>query len=69
MLEGDVADAVARLKAEDGEYVLVIGSSGLIQTLLRHDLVDAFKVWTFPVVVGEYGAVNRWVMPFCCAYW
>jgi dihydrofolate reductase len=53
LLEGDVADAVARLKAEDGEYVLVIGSSGLIQTLLGHDLVDTFKVWTFPVVVGE----------------
>jgi dihydrofolate reductase len=53
LLEGDVADAVSRLKAEDGEYVLVIGSSGLIQTLLGHDLVDTFKVWTFPVVVGE----------------
>lgn len=53
LLEGDVADAVARLKAEDGEYVLVIGSSDLIQTLLRDDLVDTFRVWTFPVVVGE----------------
>ena len=52
-LEGDVAEAVARLKAEDGEYLLVIGRSALIQTLLRHDLVDTFKVWTFPVVVGE----------------
>jgi dihydrofolate reductase len=52
LLEEDVADAVARLKAEDGDYLLVIGSSGLIQTLLRHDLVDTFKVWTFPVVVG-----------------
>ena len=34
LLEGDVAEAVARLKAEDGEYLLVIGSSALIQTLL-----------------------------------
>jgi dihydrofolate reductase len=53
LLEGDVAEAVARLKSEDGAPLLVIGSSKLIQTLLRHDLVDAFKVWTFPVVVGE----------------
>ena len=53
LLEGDVAEAVARLKAQDGGPVLVIGSSDLIQTLLRHDLVDTFKVWTFPVVVGE----------------
>jgi dihydrofolate reductase len=53
LLEGDVAEAVARLKSEDGAPLLVIGSSKLIQTLLRHDLVDTFKVWTFPVVVGE----------------
>jgi dihydrofolate reductase len=53
LLEGDVAEAVARLKSEDGGPLLVIGSSDLIQTLLRHDLVDTFKVWTFPVVVGE----------------
>jgi dihydrofolate reductase len=53
LLEGDVAEAIARLKSEDGGPLLVIGSSDLIQTLLRHDLVDTFKVWTFPVVVGE----------------
>ena len=53
LLEGDVAEAVARLKEEDGDPVLVIGSSDLIQTLLRHDLVDTFVVWTFPAVVGD----------------
>ena len=53
LLEGDVAEAVARLKAEDGDPLLVIGSSGLIQTLLEHDLIDTFKVWTFPAVVGD----------------
>jgi dihydrofolate reductase len=53
LLEGDVPDAVRRLKAEDGDPLLVIGSSELIQTLVRHDLVDTFTVWTFPVVLGE----------------
>ena len=52
LLEGEVADAVTALKAADGGDILVIGSSDLIQTLLRHDLVDTFVVWTFPVVVG-----------------
>lgn len=52
LLEGDVAEAIAGLKAEDGDYLLVIGSSGLLQTLLRHDLVDTFRIWTFPVVLG-----------------
>ena len=53
LLDGDVPDAVGRLKEEDGDPLLVIGSSGLIQTLIQHDLVDTFKVWTFPVVLGE----------------
>jgi dihydrofolate reductase len=53
LLDGDVPDAVGRLKAEDGDPLLVIGSSELVQTLIRHDLVDTFKVWTFPVMLGE----------------
>jgi dihydrofolate reductase len=53
LLEGDVAEEVARLKKEDGPEIQVHGSSDLIQTLLRHGLVDQFRVWTFPVLVGE----------------
>ena len=52
LLEGDVADAVAALKQQDGPVLLVQGSSELIQTLLAHDLVDEVRVWTFPIVVG-----------------
>jgi dihydrofolate reductase len=52
VLDGDVADAVAKLKTEDGPDLLVQGSSDLIQTLLHHDLVDEFRIWTFPVTVG-----------------
>jgi dihydrofolate reductase len=52
VLDGDVAQAVAELKAQDGPDILTQGSSDLIQTLLAKDLVDEFRVWTFPVVVG-----------------
>ncbi len=53
LLEGEAAAAVARLKADDGPELMVQGSSDLIQTLLEHDLVDEFRVWTFPVVLGR----------------
>jgi dihydrofolate reductase len=52
LLEGDVAEAVARLKEQSGAEIHVTGSCDLIQTLLRHDLVDEFVLWTFPVVLG-----------------
>ena len=52
LLQGDAADTVAKLKAEEGPDMIVQGSSDLLQTLLAHDLVDEFRIWTFPVVVG-----------------
>jgi dihydrofolate reductase len=52
LLEGDVADAVAKLKTEDGPDIITQGSSDLLQTLLAGDLVDEFRIWTFPVLVG-----------------
>jgi dihydrofolate reductase len=53
LLEGDAADALAALKAEDGPELQVHGSANLIQTLLRHNLVDQYRLWVFPVVLGS----------------
>jgi dihydrofolate reductase len=52
LLRGDAATAVRRLKAQTGGEILVQGSSHLIQTLLKHDLIDEFRLWVFPVMVG-----------------
>ena len=49
----DAAEGVAALKGQDGPELQVHGSGNLIQTLLRHGLIDRFHVWTFPVVVGN----------------
>lgn len=52
-LDGDAAEAVADLKAERGDVILVQGSQDLLQTLLAADLVDEFWLWIFPLVLGE----------------
>jgi dihydrofolate reductase len=53
LIEGDVAAAVPKLKAQDGPQLRVVGSSELLQTLLAHGLIDEFRVWIFPVVAGS----------------
>ena len=52
-LRGDVPAQIARLKQEEGPTLLTQGSSELLQTLLAHDLIDAFRLLTFPVVLGS----------------
>ena len=52
LITGDVAEYVMALKGDDGPEIQVHGSPGLIQTLLRHDLIEQFRLWIFPVVLG-----------------
>jgi dihydrofolate reductase len=52
-LNGNVADEIKKLKGQDGPDIQVHGSSNLIQTLLKHDLVDEFWLKIFPVTLGK----------------
>ena len=52
LLRGDVAEAVAALKREDGKDLHLIGSTQLAHTLIERDLVDEFRVMIDPLIVG-----------------
>ena len=51
-LNGDIAEKVARIKQQPGPDLHVWGSADLIQTLIRHDLVDVFWLMIYPITLG-----------------
>jgi dihydrofolate reductase len=53
LIEGDAAEGIAELKKGDGPELQVHGSGNLIQTLMRHKLVDQYRLWVFPLVIGS----------------
>ena len=52
LIKGDVAEDVRSAQEPGRPELQVHGSPGLIQTLLEHDLIDEFRVWIFPLVIG-----------------
>ena len=52
-LSGDVAAQVAELKQRPGPDLHVYGSANLLQTLLKHDLVDALWLRIHPITLGR----------------
>ena len=51
-LSGDIAEKVAKIKEQPGPDLHVWGSGNLIQTLLKHDLVDTFWLMIYPITLG-----------------
>jgi dihydrofolate reductase len=52
VIKGDVAEEVARLKAEPGQDLLIYGSGDLVNYLIKHKLLDELKLFLHPVIVG-----------------
>ena len=53
IIRGDVAAAVARLKEEPGQNLLIYGSGQLVEYLRQHQLIDTYRLMVFPVVLGS----------------
>ncbi len=51
-LNGDIAEQVTKIKRQPGPNLHVWGSGNLIQTLIKHDLVDAFWLMIYPITLG-----------------
>lgn len=52
LLKGDVAEAVANLKEQAEKDIMIMGSGELIQTLMRHNLIDEVTLLIHPLVLG-----------------
>ena len=58
LLAGDAAETVARLKKQPGNDLAVLGSGELVQTLMRHGLVDEYVLLIHPLVLGGAGGCS-----------
>jgi dihydrofolate reductase len=53
VINGDVAAEIVRLKQESGGDIEVYGSATLVQTLMRHNLIDEYRIAVHPIVLGR----------------
>ncbi len=52
VLNGDIPEKVAQIKGQPGPDLNVWGSGDLLQTLIKHDLVDVFWLMIYPITLG-----------------
>jgi dihydrofolate reductase len=53
LIEGNVAEEVSSVKQRPGKDILVFGSADLVNTLMKHGLVDEYRLMVFPIVLGS----------------
>lgn len=53
ILRGDIAEEVSKLKQQRGGDIVIYGSADLVNALMKHDLIDEYRLLVFPVVLGS----------------
>ncbi len=53
LLSGDIAEKITQIKQQQGPDLHVWGSGDLVQTLMKHDLVDVFWLMIYPITLGS----------------
>ena len=53
LIKANVVEEFAKLKQQDGQNILIFGSGKLIETLIKHDLVDQYNLLLYPIVLGS----------------
>jgi dihydrofolate reductase len=53
LLQGDIAQAVGKLKQESGQDLLMYSSVELMRKLMESNLVDRFRIWVHPLILGS----------------
>lgn len=52
LIKKNVADEISKLKQQQGQDIIVHGSGELIQTLMKHNLIDEYRIIVHPIIVG-----------------
>lgn len=53
LIRDNIVETITSLKQQDGQDIMVHGSATLVDTLMRHDLVDRYRLLVYPVVLGN----------------
>ena len=52
LVKGNTAEEVAKLKEQNGKDLFIFGSANLSSTLMRHHLIDEYRLCLAPIVLG-----------------
>jgi len=53
LIKDNIVEEITTLKQQDGQDIAVHGSATLVQTLMRHDLIDEYRLLVYPIVLGS----------------